>query len=238
MRTESKKVSRRRFLKETSFAVGGASAFALLWRPPLRGAGNQFGVVELLGPPGVGRSEQSRRLAERHSILVISTGDLLRDHVRRGTQLGLQAHSYMKGRQLVPDSLMEPILEERLSQAYCEPGFILDGYSRMLAQAESPDALLKPGGLPPHIFLIEVPTERLLKLLTGRRVCPRCHPDAGSCDDQVLGCSSDWTSCRGLEYRNSLPAILSRARRGGRSEESEMLRCAQHDVDGPTARLC
>ena len=175
MQTESRKVSRRRFLKETALAVGGASAFAHLRRGLLRGAGNEVGVVVLLGPPGAGKSEQSRRLTERHSIPVISTGNLLRDHVRRGTPLGLQADSYMKAGQLVPDSLMNPILEDRLSQPECERGFILDGYPRTLAQAESLDALLKRRGLPPHIFLIEVPTERLLKLLTGRRLCPRCN---------------------------------------------------------------
>jgi adenylate kinase len=175
MQTESRKVSRRSFLKETTLAVGGASALTVLGRASLGAAGNAFGVVVLLGPPGAGKSEQSRRLTEQHSIPIISTGDLLRDHVRRGTPLGLQADSYMKGGQLVPDSLMNPILEERLSQADCERGFILDGYPRTLAQAETLDALLKRRGLSPHIFLIEVPTERLFKLLTGRRVCPRCH---------------------------------------------------------------
>jgi adenylate kinase len=133
------------------------------------------GAIILLGPPGAGKSEQGRRLAERHSIPVISTGDLLRDHVKRGTQLGLQADPYMKAGKLVPDSLMNPILEERLSQPDCERGFILDGYPRALAQVESLDSMLKKKGLPRHVILLEVPTERLLKLLTGRRVCPHCH---------------------------------------------------------------
>ena len=129
----------------------------------------------LLGPPGAGKSEQSRRLTERHSIPAISTGDLLRDHVRRGTPLGVQADSYMKAGQLVPDSLMNPILQERLAQPDCARGFVLDGYPRTLAQAESLDALLKRQSVPSHIILLDVPTERLLKLLTGRRVCPRCN---------------------------------------------------------------
>lgn len=132
-------------------------------------------VVVLLGPPGAGKSEQSRRLTERHSIPAISTGDLLRDHVRRGTPLGVQADSYMKAGQLVPDSLMNPILQERLAQPDCARGFVLDGYPRTLAQAESLDALLKRQSVPSHIILLDVPTERLLKLLTGRRVCPRCN---------------------------------------------------------------
>jgi adenylate kinase len=175
MQIESKKVSRRRFLKQATVAVGAASAFTIPRAGPVWGVGTEFGVVVLLGPPGAGKSEQSRRLTERHSIPIISTGDLLRDHVRRGTQLGLQADSYMKAGRLVPDSLMNPILEERLSKPDCARGFILDGYPRTLAQAESLDALLKRKGLPPHIFLLDVPTERLLRLLTGRRVCPRCN---------------------------------------------------------------
>jgi adenylate kinase len=178
MKTESGKVSRRRFLKESTAAVAAASACTILKPGLVRGAEKELsraGVVVLLGPPGAGKSEQSRRLAERHSIPVISSGDLLRDHVRRGTPLGLQADSYMKAGQLVPDSLMNPILEDQLSQPDCARGFILDGYPRTLAQAQSLDALLKNKGLPMHVILLDVPTERLFKLLTGRRVCPRCN---------------------------------------------------------------
>jgi adenylate kinase len=178
MQTESRKISRRSFLKESAAAVAAASTLAII-EPELLGGTEEdlprLGVVVLLGPPGAGKSEQSRRLAAQHSIPIVSTGDLLRDHVRRATPLGLQADSYMKAGQLVPDSLMNPILEDRLAQPDCARGFILDGYPRTLTQAESLDALLKRQDLPPHIFLIEVPTERLLKLLTGRRICPRCN---------------------------------------------------------------
>ena len=170
--------SRRTFLKQLAVAVADTSTLTIARPGLLRGSGGQLsrvGVVVLLGPPGAGKSEQSRRLAAQHAIPIVSTGELLRDQVRRGTQLGLQADSYMKAGQLVPDSLMTPILEERLSQPDCQPGFILDGYPRTLAQAESLDALLKRRGLPSHVFLIEVPTERLWKLLTGRRICPRCN---------------------------------------------------------------
>ena len=178
MQTEAWKNSRRTFLKQLAVAVAATSTLAIARPGVLRGSGGEssrLGVVVLLGPPGAGKSEQSRRMSAQHSIPIVSTGDLLRDHVRRGTQLGLQADSYMKAGQLVPDSLMNPILEERLSQPDCEKGFILDGYPRTLAQAVSLDALLKGRGLPSHVFLLEVPTERLLKLLTGRRICPRCN---------------------------------------------------------------
>jgi adenylate kinase len=178
MQAESKKISRRRFLQESSLAFGAVSIFTLAGPRCVRGAqaeSSQVGAIVLLGPPGAGKSVQGRRLAERHAIPTISTGDLLRDHVRRGTRLGLEADSYMKAGKLVPDSLMTPILEERLSQPDCERGFILDGYPRTLAQAKGLDVLLKNKGLAPHIILLDVPEERVLKLLSGRRVCPRCQ---------------------------------------------------------------
>lgn len=133
------------------------------------------GVIVLLGPPGAGKSEQSRRLTERYGIPVISTGNLLRDEARRGTALGLQAETFMKAGKLVPDALMNPILEARMTQPDCAHGLILDGYPRTLTQAKDLDALLKPKGLPVRVVLLEVPSERLFKLLTGRRVCPRCN---------------------------------------------------------------
>ena len=196
MQADLRQISRRRFLRESSFSVGAATALMLVAPRCVRGAkfdSSQVGAIILLGPPGAGKSEQGRRLAKRHSIPVISTGDLLRDHVKRGTHLGLQADPYMKAGKLVPDSLMNPILEERLSQPDCEHGFILDGYPRALAQAESLDLVLKKKGLPLYVILLEVPTERLLRLLAGRRVCPLCHrsyniyfqppKNEGRCDD-------------------------------------------------------
>ncbi len=171
MQTGSRRISRRVLLRDLS----GAAALAMWRASRMRGAEDGLGVIVLLGPPGAGKSEQSRRLSERHSIPAISTGDLLRDHVRRRTLLGQQAESFMKSGKLVPDSLMNPILEERISQPDCTRGFVLDGYPRTLAQAESLDALLTQKHAPSHIILLDVPTERLMKLLTGRRVCPRCN---------------------------------------------------------------
>ena len=178
MQADLRQISRRRFLRESSFSAGAATVLMLVAPRCVRGAqfdSSQVGAIILLGPPGAGKSEQGRRLAKRHSIPVISSGDLLRDHIKRGTHLGLQADPYMKAGKLVPDSLMNPILEERLSQPDCVRGFILDGYPRTLAQAEDLDVLLKNKGLAPHVILLDVPTERLLKLLSGRRVCPNCR---------------------------------------------------------------
>jgi len=178
MRAESRKTSRRAFLKESSLAVAAAPALAIAGLglgQRAETAPSGVGAIVLLGPPGAGKSVQGRRLSERHSIPVISTGDLLRDQVKRGTPLGRQADPYMKAGKLVPDSLMTPILEDRLSQPDCARGFILDGYPRTLAQAEGLDALLKNQGVASHVVLLDVPPERLLKLLAGRRVCPRCN---------------------------------------------------------------
>ena len=178
MRTESRKTSRRKFLKESSWAIAAASALAIAGSgqdQKAETAPSGVGAIVLLGPPGAGKSVQGRRLSERHSIPVISTGGRLRDHVKRGTPLGLQADPYMKAGKLVPDSLMTPILEDRLSQPDCQHGFVLDGYPRTLAQAEGLDALLKKNGVASHVILLDVPAERLLKLLAGRRVCPRCN---------------------------------------------------------------
>lgn len=122
MRAESRKISRRRFLKESSLAFTAASALAIAGSGQDQRAAtgpSAVGAIVLLGPPGAGKSVQGRRLSERHSIPVISTGGLLRDHVKRGTPLGLQADPYMKAGKLVPDSLMTPILEDRLSQPDC-----------------------------------------------------------------------------------------------------------------------
>ena len=178
MRAESRKTSRRKFLKESTLAAVAAPAFAIAGSGQNQEgetAPSGIGAIVLLGPPGAGKSVQGRRLSERHSIPVISTGDLLRDHVKRGTPLGLQADPYMKAGKLVPDSLMTPILEDRLLQPECQRGFVLDGYPRTLAQAEGLDALLKKKGVASHIVLLDVPRERVFRLLAGRRVCPRCN---------------------------------------------------------------
>lgn len=103
------------------------------------------------------------------------SGDILRDQVKRGTELGKLADPIMRAGQLVPDSVLNPMIGERLSQKDCARGFILDGYPRTVAQAEALDALLQKKGLaPPHIFLLDVPQDALFKRLTGRRVCPTC----------------------------------------------------------------
>ncbi|MDT8437720.1 MAG: adenylate kinase [Wenzhouxiangellaceae bacterium] len=102
----------------------------------------------LLGPPGSGKGTQAAVLTERLALAHISTGDLLRDAVRRGTELGLKAKGYMDAGELVPDALVLGLLEDRLAQSDVGNGFILDGYPRNAAQAEALDALLERIGQP------------------------------------------------------------------------------------------
>jgi Adenylate kinase len=101
------------------------------------------GPVILLGPPGAGKGTQSKRIVDRYGVPQISTGDLLRDHVARGTELGLEAKAIMARGELVPDELMYGIVAHRLREADCQRGFVLDGFPRTAAQAGWLDAFLE-----------------------------------------------------------------------------------------------
>jgi adenylate kinase len=132
------------------------------------------GAVILLGAPGAGKGTQAEQLVKRYGIPSISSGDILRDQVKRGTDLGRLADPIMRAGQLVPDKVLNPMIEERLSRPDCARGLVLDGYPRTVAQAEALDAMLQKKGLPARVFLLEVPREALFKRLTGRRTCPVC----------------------------------------------------------------
>lgn len=128
-----------------------------------------------LGAPGAGKGTQAREVSKEFSIPQISTGDILRDAVKKETTLGLAAKKKMEAGQLVPDEVVCGIVEERIGQADCATGFILDGFPRTLAQAEFVDAMLqKKGRSNPLVVNISVEQELLLKRLTGRRTCSVC----------------------------------------------------------------
>lgn len=129
----------------------------------------------LLGPPGGGKGTQAKPLMERYKIPQISTGDILRDNLKRGTELGKQAKAYMDKGQLVPDEVVIGIIRDRLKEPDCKPGFMLDGFPRTVPQAEALDKVLSDMGLKiDHVISIEVPDSELIKRLTGRRTCRSC----------------------------------------------------------------
>ena len=129
----------------------------------------------LLGPPGCGKGTQAKILINTYRISQISTGDILREALKKGSPLGLEAKTYMDKGLLVPDHLVIKIIEERLQQADCKSGFILDGFPRTVAQAEALDTTLSKMGLDlKNVFSIEVDEEELIKRLTGRRICRQC----------------------------------------------------------------
>jgi adenylate kinase len=144
-----------------------------------------IGPVILLGPPGAGKGTQSKQIVDRYGVPQISTGDLLRDHVGRGTELGLEAKAIMARGELVPDELMYGIVAARLREADCQRGFVLDGFPRTAAQAGWLDAFLekevfdkrseeRSAKYPPVVIQLLVDYTQLLLRLTGRRSCPTC----------------------------------------------------------------
>lgn len=125
----------------------------------------------LLGAPGAGKGTQAEMLLERLSIPSISTGNMLREAMKNGTDLGKQVKSCMDSGALVPDQLVLGIVAERTAQPDCANGFILDGVPRTLAQAE---ALDKMGVRIDHVVSIELSDEEVESRMTGRRVCTGC----------------------------------------------------------------
>ena len=125
----------------------------------------------LLGAPGAGKGTQAELLVEKLGIPSISTGNMLREAMKNGTELGKKAKQYMDEGSLVPDDLILGIVAERVSENDCANGFILDGVPRTLAQAEALDA---KGVRIDHVVSIEVDDNVIEGRMTGRRVCSKC----------------------------------------------------------------
>ncbi|HEX2711745.1 MAG TPA: adenylate kinase [Candidatus Acidoferrales bacterium] len=129
-------------------------------------------AVIFLGPPGAGKGTQAKEVAKLYQVPHLSTGDMFRDHVARGTPLGLQAKPIMEHGELVPDDIVLGMIEERISRPDCCNGFVFDGFPRTLPQAEKLDGLLRGRGFGrPLVVHFAVDSERLVKRLTGRRTC-------------------------------------------------------------------
>jgi len=131
--------------------------------------------IVLLGAPGAGKGTQAKKLIDKYGLPQISTGDLLRAAVAAGSPLGKEAKSYMDKGELVPDSVVLGMVEERLKQDDCKKGYILDGFPRNTAQAEALDKMLASLNMSLDAALsVDVPFEDLMKRLTGRRTCKSC----------------------------------------------------------------
>jgi adenylate kinase len=129
----------------------------------------------LMGPPGAGKGTQAKLLQQRLRVPHVSSGDLLRDAVRRRSPMGLQAKRFMDRGELVPDAVVLGAVEERLRQDDCADGFILDGFPRTVAQADALAALLhRSGARIDRVVSLTVPRQDLVKRLSGRRTCRNC----------------------------------------------------------------
>ena len=125
----------------------------------------------LLGAPGAGKGTQAEVICQKLSVPAISTGNIIREALKNGTEMGLKAKSFMDEGKLVPDDVVIGIIKERLAQDDCKNGFILDGFPRTIPQAEALDAM---GVAIDRVISIEVADEKIVERMSGRRVCEKC----------------------------------------------------------------
>jgi len=129
-------------------------------------------IIILLGAPGAGKGTVGERLSKNLNIPLISTGDLLRDNVKRGTELGIKAKQYIDKGELVPDDIVISILLERIKMDDCKNGFILDGFPRNINQAKKIEEYIKDGKV--KVIYLDADDEFLVKRLSNRRICETC----------------------------------------------------------------
>ena len=131
--------------------------------------------IIMLGAPGAGKGTQAKKIAAKYGIPHISTGDIFRANIKGGTELGMKAKSYMDQGQLVPDDVTIGMLLDRIAEADCENGYVLDGFPRTIPQAESlTEALDKLGQKMDFAIDVDVPDESIINRMSGRRACTGC----------------------------------------------------------------
>lgn len=129
-----------------------------------------------LGPPGSGKGTQAKRIAAKLGLLHLSTGDVLREAVKNGTELGKKAQKYMEAGELVPDDLIIGLIEEKLKSGALNNGFILDGFPRTIPQAEALKVMFARNQKALHrAILLDVTDEEVIRRLSGRYYCPTCN---------------------------------------------------------------
>lgn len=131
--------------------------------------------IIMLGAPGAGKGTQAKKIAEKYGIPHVSTGDIFRANIKGGTELGMKAKSYMDQGQLVPDDVTIGMLLDRISEADCAGGYVLDGFPRTIPQAESLTEALKARGEKMDVAInVDVPDEAIVSRMSGRRACVKC----------------------------------------------------------------
>jgi adenylate kinase len=131
--------------------------------------------IILLGAPGSGKGTLAERVTARYGIPQISTGDILRENVKNGTELGVKAKGYMDKGELVPDALVLDLVADRLARPDAQDGYMLDGFPRTIVQAEAlADTLKKSGSKIDLVVYLNVPKPELIKRISGRRLCKVC----------------------------------------------------------------
>ena len=131
--------------------------------------------IIMLGAPGAGKGTQAKMIADKYKVPHVSTGDIFRANIKNGTELGKEAKQYMDKGLLVPDELTVKILLDRVAQADCENGYVLDGFPRTIPQAEVLDkALTELGDKIDYAIDVNVPDENIIKRMSGRRACLAC----------------------------------------------------------------
>ena len=131
--------------------------------------------IIMLGAPGAGKGTQAKKIAAKYNIPHISTGDIFRENIKNGTELGKKAKTYMDQGLLVPDELVCDLVVDRVQQDDCKKGYILDGFPRTIPQAESLDAALsRLGEAVDYAINVDVPDENIVKRMGGRRACVGC----------------------------------------------------------------